>query len=220
MDCDIQAALSLKALMLEYTKALAGPIATVVAATAAAYYAKRQVDLAIANLGVTQDKFKRELYDKRYKIYEYTKILLDNARSVNINDIEYDLVISLEQKLNERRFLFSGNICEFIDAVVKLTKNACRYKSNLNELCKSYNYKPCIYAAGNKKFAVKHVLENIGCHRAVERVPEDKRKEMIEFISDIESVVSNLIDTRNEAIDMHAKIEKVFETSLGYSTVR
>lgn len=63
---------------LEYIKAFAGPVATVIASSVAGYFAYAQVQVARSQRNIAKDKLKYDLFEKRYAVYAAIRHITGN----------------------------------------------------------------------------------------------------------------------------------------------
>jgi hypothetical protein len=105
----------------EFAKDFAGPIATVIAAAAAltvtAIFNRRQTaiaaaqkDIAAAQRDIAVDKFKADLFEKRYEIYLAAKSLLKCAVNYGHEKSGAETIVELKIRLDEARFFFPSDI--------------------------------------------------------------------------------------------------------------
>jgi hypothetical protein len=102
-------------------KDFAGPIATVIAATAAlivtVYFNRRQAktamaqkDIAAAQKNIAADKLKHDLFDKRYEIYDAAKSLIKCSSRYSYEKLPSERIVEIKIKLDEARFFFPKDI--------------------------------------------------------------------------------------------------------------
>jgi hypothetical protein len=121
-----------KALLKEF----AGPIATVIAASTAAFVAivfgavqaliarsqaktaEAQKQIAKAQLDIAYDRLKQDFFEKRYEIYVAAKKLIEAATEQTqvINPLDPEIQ-KLRRKLDEARFFFPQDTREFCEEI-------------------------------------------------------------------------------------------------------
>jgi hypothetical protein len=100
-------------------KDFAGPVATVFAASAAAWIALRlgltQAAIAKSQADIARDKLKFDLFELRYNIYTKLKELIEYCQSAHdYEKIDRMRVRALYVKLEEGRFFFDPRVISFI----------------------------------------------------------------------------------------------------------
>jgi hypothetical protein len=108
-------------------KDFAGPVATIFAASVAAYIALRlskgQLAIAQSQTAIARDKLKFDLFELRYDIYAKLKELIGYAQTTHdYEKIEHMRVRELYVKLDEARFFFDKAVIEFIGEVRRTTE--------------------------------------------------------------------------------------------------
>jgi hypothetical protein len=115
----------------EFAKDFADPIATAIAAAAAltvtAIFNRRQTAIASAQKDITAaqrdiavDKFKADLFEKRYEIYLAAKSLLSCAVNYGHEKPGAQTIVELKIRLDEARFFFPNDtqaLAQKIDAM-------------------------------------------------------------------------------------------------------
>jgi hypothetical protein len=101
--------------MYEILKDFAGPVATIVAAIAAAsiayIFGARQASIARTQADIALDKLKYDLWKERYEIYSAAKTLVEYIVYVREPDkIDTDKVRLLNVKIDEARFYFPAAV--------------------------------------------------------------------------------------------------------------
>jgi hypothetical protein len=117
--------------MHEILKDFAGPVATIVAAIAAAciayIFGARQSAIAKTQADIALDKLKYDLWKERYEIYSAAKMLVEYIAYVrDPNKIDTDKVRSLCVKIDEARFYFPDVVHEFLKEIVTLSEQFVR----------------------------------------------------------------------------------------------
>jgi hypothetical protein len=98
----------------EVLKDFAGPVATMFASVAAAYF-------AYAQLRIAREKLRLEMYPELRKIYEATKELITMvANATNIDRMDSSKIRSLYVTLDEGRFYFDHKLRSKLDDIAKL----------------------------------------------------------------------------------------------------
>jgi hypothetical protein len=103
-------------------KDFAGPVATIFAASVAAYIALRlskgQLAIAKSQTEIARDKLKFDLFEMRYDIYTKVKELIEYTQSIHdYEKIDSTRVRALYVKLDEDRFFFDTRVIAFISEV-------------------------------------------------------------------------------------------------------
>jgi hypothetical protein len=117
--------------MYEILKDFAGPVATIVAAIAAAsiayIFGARQASIARTQADIALDKLKYDLWKERYEIYSAAKTLVEYIVYVREPDkIDTDKVRLLNVKIDEARFYFPAAVQEFLKELVMLSEQFVR----------------------------------------------------------------------------------------------
>lgn len=108
-------------------KDFAAPVATIFAASVAAWIALRlgkgQVAIARSQADIARDKLKFDLFEMRYDIYEKVKELIEYTQTVHdFEKIDSPRVRALYVKLDEARFFYDQTIISFINEVQKISE--------------------------------------------------------------------------------------------------
>lgn len=101
-------------------KDFAGPLATVLAASAALWvtynFNKRQVAIASSQRDIALDKLKHDVFQKRYEVYTTARELL--VYVVQLHDfekIDSSKIRELRVKIDEARFFFGPSVRSFLN---------------------------------------------------------------------------------------------------------
>jgi hypothetical protein len=124
---------------LEFAKAFAGPIATVIAAAAAftvsiaalkvtrrfgalqAGIAEEQKEIAKSQRDIAYDKLKHDLFDKRYDIYLHAKAIIERITGhPNEQHLATKTLRDLRLKMDEARFFFAPVELSIFDRIEQL----------------------------------------------------------------------------------------------------
>jgi hypothetical protein len=108
-------------------KDFAAPVATIFAASVAAWIALRlgkgQVAIARSQADIARDKLKFDLFEMRYDIYSKLKELIEYTQSVHdYEKIDSMRVRALYVKLDEARFFFDPTVISFINEVTETSE--------------------------------------------------------------------------------------------------
>lgn len=108
-------------------KDFAGPVATIFAASVAAYIALRlgsgQAAIAKSQAAIARDKLKFDLFEMRYEIYSKVKELIEYTQTIHdFEKIDATHVRALYVKLDESRFFFDQKIVAFVNQVHDVTE--------------------------------------------------------------------------------------------------
>jgi len=100
-------------------KDFAGPLATVLAASAAVcvtfYFNQRQHELSAAQRDIALDKLKFDAFGKRYEIYSQAKELLEYVIQLrDFEKIDSSKIRELRVKIDEARFFFGPTVRAFL----------------------------------------------------------------------------------------------------------
>jgi len=104
----------------EFFKDFASPIATLIAATVAAFvtitFARTQAQIAQSQRDIALDKLKFDLLQRRYEIYQAAKELLEYVPFVqDVPKSDASKIRALYVRLDEARFYFPPAICAVLD---------------------------------------------------------------------------------------------------------
>jgi hypothetical protein len=102
--------------VLEWVKALAGPVATIIAASAAVfvtyYLGKQQVRIAEGQRRIAAERLNFDLYQKRYAVFEVARRLL--AEVVQHDHVEAKQVLDFNIGTADAPFLFNQDIVDYL----------------------------------------------------------------------------------------------------------
>lgn len=102
---------------IENAKALAGPVATIIASIVAGLFARAQVRVARIQKDIAYDKLKFDLFEKRYVIYSATVELMDYILREKENNIDMNFIRQHYITLKEALFFFEPEIQAFLGTV-------------------------------------------------------------------------------------------------------
>jgi hypothetical protein len=126
-------------LCLQLVQVFLGPVATLIAATVAAYFVRAQWRTAQMQADTAIDQLRWNLFSKRYAIYDEVKKLL----RLLLNDIQKPGFSAFEAMqhfvvIDEAIFFFSPETCEWLESL----KSECQKLIEINSVRGTSEYKP------------------------------------------------------------------------------
>jgi len=98
-----------------YTQAFLGPLATVIAAAAAAWVAYR---IQRGQLRTAQEKLRHDLFEQILEVYGHSKLFLERVINMSLPSSEFNSVWNeFTLAFRQAKFLFGGDVVDFMEEI-------------------------------------------------------------------------------------------------------
>ena len=144
-------------------------LATGLAAVCAAWWiGRKQTKIQIAQVDVQRMTLRAELFDRRYEVYEFTRIFLNKINTVyqdDIVDLREDWVRNFLSAMQKSKIIFSRAVFDGLDQIWRKAVEFSALKEEMGEIYREEGH----YGAGNperKRIAMTWLFDQL------EKLPE------------------------------------------------